>query len=237
MFGSLPAELIEVVERSTTADYVAIDPAGQPVAWPVRPELRPGEGCLDVHPEGGEAEAVANPHVALLFSDPQVAGLPAPAMVLIQGTAKVGEGRVRVRPERVFAWPAGDTEAEPQLFDAHLEEVRSAHNEEPETGHAPPEGGPQAWDERLDALEAGVLAFVGPDGFPFAVRVPVRADSDARLLHVDADPVGAPIEPGLSCLCAGGLQVRGDLEEDAGTWILRPHRMARLAASASGDAH
>ena len=122
-------------------------------------------------------------------------------------------------------WPRSDLEAEPQLYDAHVDEVRSAHNEEPEVGHAPPEGGGSVWDERLDALGArhsdAVLAFVGPDGFPFAVRVPVRAERDAGRLLVDADPVGAPIEPGLACLCADapgrrGFHVLGDLDEDRG---------------------
>ena len=74
-----------------------------------------------------------------------------------------------------------------------------------------------------------MLAFVGPEGFPFAVRVPVRADREAGLVRIDADPVGAPIEPGLACLCAHapehGFHVLGDLEEDGGGWVLRPHRV------------
>ena len=44
-------------------------------------------------------------------------------------------------------------------------------------------------------------------------------------MRIGADPVGAPIEPGLACLCAKPLRVRGDLEEDRGGWILRPHGM------------
>ena len=64
-----------------------------------------------------------------------------------------------------------------------------------------------------------------------AVRVPVRAERDAGLVLVDADPVGAPIEPGLACLCADapdrrGFHVLGDLDEDRGVWVLRPHRVA-----------
>src|SRR4051794_35043432 len=89
---------------------------------------------------------------------------------------------VHVRPERVFVWPKGEVEEEPTLYDAHVEEVRSGHNEEPEEGHAPPEGGMDVWDPRLDRLgtddPTAVLALVGPDGFPFAVRVPVRADPE-----------------------------------------------------------
>ena len=80
--------------------------------------------------------------------------------------------------------------------------MRSGHNEEPEDGHAPPEGGAAVWDARLDAsaprTPTAVLAIVGPDGFPFAVRVPVRADPDAGVVRVEADPVGAPIDPGLA---------------------------------------
>jgi hypothetical protein len=132
-----------------------------------------------------------------------------------------------VRPERVYVWPGADPEAEPELYDAHVEEVRSAHNEEPEIGPPPPEGGPPAWDALLDELgvsyPTAVLAFVGPDGFPFAVRVPVGADRTAGVVRIGADPVGAPIEPGVACLCARALRVRGDLEEERGGWILRPH--------------
>jgi hypothetical protein len=146
---------------------------------------------------------------------------------------------LHVRPERVYVWPHGDLEADPQLWDTHLEEVRSGHNEEPEEGHAPPEGGMEVWDPRLDRLGrhdlTGVIAFVGPDGFPFAVRVPVRADSDAHVVRIDSDPVGAPIESGPACLCAHAhapdfswqrsYQVRGDLHERDGRWELHPHRV------------
>jgi hypothetical protein len=146
---------------------------------------------------------------------------------------------LHVRPERVYVWPNGDLEAEPTLYDYHLEEVRSGHNEEPEEGHAPPEGGLDVWDARMDRLgredPTAVLAFVGPDGFPFAVRVPVRADPAAILVHIDADPLGAPIEAGPACLCAHShaedfswqqsFQVRGDLVEEHGRWTLHPHKV------------
>src|SRR5918911_1081128 len=144
-----------------------------------------------------------------------------------------------VRPERVYVWPQGRLDEEPTFYDAHVEEVRSAHNEEPEEGHAPPEGGMDVWDPRLDRLGAddptAVLAFVGPDGFPFAVRVPVRADQAAHVVRIDADPVGAPIEAGPACLCAHAhaedltwqrsYQVRGDLAEEHGRLVLHPHRV------------
>jgi hypothetical protein len=153
-------------------------------------------------------------------------------MVLVQGTAQVDADRIHVRPERIYVWPGADPDAEPQLYDAHVEEVRSARNAEPEIDHAPPEGGRPEWDDRLDELgeveRMAVLAFVGPDGFPFAVRVPVRADRAAGIVRIESDPLGAPMEPGLACLCARGagcFHVRGDLEEDRARWILRPHRV------------
>jgi hypothetical protein len=236
MMTSLPQELIEVFERSIVAEYVTIAGRGQPVVWPVPPGYHEGEGCIEVTVAPADAEqsaaSIANPYVALLFSDPT--GLDAAPMVLVQGTAQVDAERVHVRPERVYVWPGADPETEPRLYDAHVDEVRSAHNTEPEVGHAAPEGGEAAWDERLDGLGTtyprAVIAFVGPDGFPFAVRVPLRADRQAGVVRIESDPVGAPIEPGLSCLCAYApdrpcFHVRGDLEEDRGAWVLRPHRV------------
>ena len=35
---------------------------------------------------------------------------------------------IHVRPERVYVWPRGDLAAEPTLYDAHMEEVRSGHS-------------------------------------------------------------------------------------------------------------
>jgi hypothetical protein len=230
MMGSLPGELIEVFERAVTAAYATIDRQGQPVVWPVTPQYHAAAGCIDVTREEGQAaDSSANAHVALLFSE-------APgdsSMVLVQGTAQVDPHTIHVRPERIYVWPHSDLDAEPTLYDAHVDEVRAAHNEEPEVGHAAPEGGQAIWDGRLDefgdACPHAVLAFVGPDGFPFAARVPVRADRERGVVRIDADPIGAPIEPGLACLCARNrhcFHVLGDLDEDHGGWILRPHRIA-----------
>jgi hypothetical protein len=146
---------------------------------------------------------------------------------------------VHVRPERVFVWRGGHPDAEPELLDSHIEEVRSGHIEEPEEPHALPEGGGPTWSERLGQLgtryPTGVLAVVGPDGFPFAARVPVRPEPAARLIHIEADPVAAPLEPGLACLVAHehapdfswqrNFQVRGDLVETDEGWALAPHRV------------
>jgi hypothetical protein len=220
MTGSLPQELLDVFERSTAADLVTLDRRGRPMAWTVSPAFDSGAVCVEVAAVPGEHGA----HVALLFAEQA----PRP-MVLVQGIAKLGEAAMRVRPERVYIWQRADLDAEPELYDSHVEEVRSAHNAEPEVGHPPPEGGPVAWDERLDELGTthvrAVLAFVGPDAFPFAVSVPVRADRAAGVVRIGADPVGAPIESGVACLCAADLRVRGDLEEERGDWTLRPHAM------------
>ena len=146
---------------------------------------------------------------------------------------------VYVRPERVYVWPHGDFGAEPQLLGTHMEEVRSGHSEEPEEGHDAPEGGAGAWDQRIEELgerhATAVLAFVAPDGFPFAARVPIRVDRGGRRVRIGAEPVGAPLEPGLACLTAHAhhpefrwqrnFQVRGDLVREAGGWALVPHKV------------
>ena len=146
---------------------------------------------------------------------------------------------VDVRPERVYLWPGGDATNEPELLDSHMEEVRSGHDEEPEAPPPPPEGGGHAWHDRIEELgrryRTGVLSVVAPDGFPFSVRVPVGADRRSRLIHLDDEPVGAPLQPGLACLTAHdhdpgfdwhrNFQVRGDLVEHGDGWALVPHRV------------
>jgi hypothetical protein len=146
---------------------------------------------------------------------------------------------IRVRPERVYVWPRSDLTAEPQLFDAHLEEVRSGHVEEPPASHAGAEGGGVTWDERLDELGARypevVVSLVAPDGFPFSVRLPIEVDREARLIRLGGAPVGVPWQPCLVCVTAHdhhpdfkwqrNFQVRGDLVEKDGVWTVVPHRL------------
>jgi hypothetical protein len=237
MTASLPAEVQSVFERFVTTEYTMLDDNGQPITWPVRPSYTRGGPAIDVT----TGDAPSNPHVAMLFSEPLGSGLDAPPMVLVQGCAKADADplHVSVRPERVYVWRGGDVFAEPELFGAHMEEVRSGHSEEPEEGHAGPEGGGAVWDERIETLaaehETAVLSFVAPDGFPFSVRVPLRVDPAATRIHVDADPVGAPLQPGLACLTAHArdpelawqtsFQVRGDLRRDEAGWALEPHKV------------
>ena len=146
---------------------------------------------------------------------------------------------VRVRPERVYVWPAGDASAEPTLFDAHMDEVRSGHSEEQERFHAEPVGGASTWAARLQELgttyRTGVLSIVCPDGFPFSVRVPVRVDAAARWIRIEGEPAGIPLQPGLACLTAHAhsedftwqqnFQVRGDLVSAEGGWVLIPRKL------------
>jgi hypothetical protein len=146
---------------------------------------------------------------------------------------------VHVRPERVFVWSSDDPSREPELYDSHVEEVRSGHNEEPEPGHADPGGGEVAWDGRIEELgeryPTAVLAVVCPDGFPAAVRVPISLDREAKVIRVGADPVGVPLEPGLACVTAHdhapdfswqrNFQVRGDLIADDDGWAVVPHKL------------
>jgi hypothetical protein len=146
---------------------------------------------------------------------------------------------IHVRPERVYVWPDADISREPQLYDAHMEEVRSGHDEEPAAPHASTEGGGTAWDERLDELGVrypeAVVSLVAPDGFPFSVRLPIEVDRAGGRLQLGGAPVGVPWQPGLACVTAHdhsadfrwqrNFQVRGDLVDEDGAWAVIPHKL------------
>jgi hypothetical protein len=214
MTATLPSELRDVFARSTTAELVTIDADGRPVARSVSPSYHQGGMCIDLDARDA---VVSERRVAIVFAH-------ADPMVLVQGTAQV-EDVLHVRPERVYAWSGDDPTAEPRLYDAHLEEVRSGHNEEPEVGHPGPEGGGAVWDERLDGLDTALLACVGPDGFPFAAQLAIEPDPDGRMLRFPRLPIGMPVEPGPACLhrAGGGTRVHGDLVAGPEGWGLLPH--------------
>ncbi len=146
---------------------------------------------------------------------------------------------IHVRPERIYVWADGDPSREPRLFDAHMEEVRSGHDEEPDAEHPDTSGGTVAWDERMEELGArypeAAVTLVCPDGFPFSVRVPVEVDSAAQRLRLGGAPVGVPWQPGLACVAAHehspdmtwqrNFQVRGDLVEEDGAWAVIPRKL------------
>jgi pyridoxamine 5'-phosphate oxidase-like protein len=145
---------------------------------------------------------------------------------------------IKVRPERIFVWPHGDLAEEPVVHDAHLEEVRSGHAEEPPENHGGPAPGSPAWDERMDFVaehETGVLSWMGPDGFPISVRVPIHTDPSNRVVAVDADPTGLPVMEGRACLTVHrhapdftwqrNLQVRGNISRSGDGWRLVPRKV------------
>jgi hypothetical protein len=147
---------------------------------------------------------------------------------------------VKVRPERVFVWPDGDVGREPAVLDSRIEEVKSGHSEGPLEAHPAPGGGALAWDARIEELgrrhPRAVLAWVAPDGFPLAVRVPVRADRERRRIAIEAEPAGLPLLEGPACLTAHAhdptfswqenFQLRGDLVRSSeGGWSLVPRRL------------
>jgi hypothetical protein len=146
---------------------------------------------------------------------------------------------IHVRPERVFVWPNGDVTSPPELLDAHMDEVRSGHSEEPLEPHEPEIGGSIAWDSRIEELDdrydTAVLSWVAPDGFPLAERLPVSLDRAGRRISLDATPEGLPLTPGPACLAAHrhsptfswqeNFQVRGDLVESDGGWALVPRKL------------
>ena len=195
----LSPQLDAAFGRAGTAVLVTLDGAGHPIATTSRVEHDPAAGCfgLDV------ALGLPDPHAALVLAD------GGDDLVLVQGTARpAGATGVQVRPERVYRWTDGDLEAEPELYDAHLEEVRSAHNEEPEVPHEPPVPEAASWESRLDALAVlggarGTLAVVGPDGFPFAVVLPVAVDprpAASRWAPTRSARRSTPVRP--ACWCS-----------------------------------
>ena len=145
---------------------------------------------------------------------------------------------IKVRPERVFVWPEGNLAEWPIVHDAHLEEVRSGHVEEPAQDHGGAPQGPPAWDRRMEFLaehDTGVLSWMGPDGFPIAVRVPFTSDVSNKEISIDAEPSGLPLLEGRACLTVHrhapdftwqrNMQVRGTLTRSDEGWKLVPRRI------------
>jgi Pyridoxamine 5'-phosphate oxidase len=147
---------------------------------------------------------------------------------------------VDVRPERVWVWSNGNLLEPPEIHDSHVEEVRSGHNEEPAAARAAAIGGEIAWDARITELGTrhpmAVLSWVGPDGFPIAVRVPVQLDQAERRIRLGLEPTGLPLAECRACLTAHAhgpdfswqenFQVRGDLVEfEPGEWAIVPRKL------------
>jgi pyridoxamine 5'-phosphate oxidase-like protein len=140
---------------------------------------------------------------------------------------------VKTTPERVFAWPAGDATATPEVHGGRAD----AGSSQPAAVAA--KTTEEVWDERIDELgsryDSAVLAWVGADGYPLAARLPVSADAGSRRIRLGAEPAGLPAPSGLACVTAHShgprfewqenFQVRGELERTPEGLALVPRKM------------
>ena len=147
---------------------------------------------------------------------------------------------VHVRPERVYRLGGGrHRQPSPSCstrtwrrFAPATRRSRRAFTPSPPAAR---QRGTSASTELGQRYPTAVLSIVSPDGFPFAVRVPVSVDHAARRIRLDAEPVGVPLQPGLACLTAHAhgehftwqenFQVRGDLVATDAGWAIVPHRL------------
>jgi hypothetical protein len=141
---------------------------------------------------------------------------------------------IHVRPERVYLWRGGDCEAEPELFE--LTEPSISHPPAPPDsvpGRARPTNRMHDLGRRY---ETAVLSVVAPDGYPFAIRVPVNTAKRGRTIHIDAEPAATlPLLPGPACVTAHdhdeglewsrNFQVRGHLLGDRNGWNVVPQKV------------
>ncbi|HVC70620.1 MAG TPA: hypothetical protein VNC61_10255 [Acidimicrobiales bacterium] len=102
--GSWPAELLEVWERSVTAEYGSLTRTGSPVTVPTTPYVSADGRTLDVstgltYPAKAE-RARRDPRVCLLFADPGGSGLDHPVMILVQGLATVRDADLQANTDR-----------------------------------------------------------------------------------------------------------------------------------------
>lgn len=99
-----PDELVEVFDRSITAEFVTLTRAGTPVTVPTTPYVGAGGDTLDVstgltYPAKAE-RARRDPRVALLFADPVGSGIAGPPVVLVQGLATVRDSDLQANTDR-----------------------------------------------------------------------------------------------------------------------------------------
>lgn len=146
---------------------------------------------------------------------------------------------IHVRPERVYVWPEGRMSVEPMLFDSHMEEVRSGHDEEPDVAPAASHPGAPGWHPRLDQLgtlyDSAAVSFIGPDGFPFSMRFATEPLRSERKIRLRGASVAVPLRPAPACLVAHdhdreltwqrNFHARGNLVEDDDGWAFVPVRV------------
>lgn len=140
---------------------------------------------------------------------------------------------LHVRPERVYVWRGGDIGLEPEIVLGQAPPVAAGH------AGVGADSDRHIWDRRIPELgrryDSAALSFVGPDGHPFSVRVPVTADRKARVIHVDEQPLGVQLREGPACLTAHdhedtlrwqrNFQVRGSLVRITSGWAIVPQRV------------
>jgi hypothetical protein len=104
--SSLPREVRDCFERFITCEYTTIDSRQRPIVWPVTPYYTQGAATIDIttglgYPKKAD-DAIRNPHVALLFSDPTGSGLENACRVLVQGIAEVDDRDLAANKERYW---------------------------------------------------------------------------------------------------------------------------------------
>ena len=139
---------------------------------------------------------------------------------------------VKLIPERVLLWRDGDCSKQPEVHGPPL--PASAGNDVSTANEAD-----AVWDARIDELggryDSAVLAWEGPDGYPYAVRLPVAIDASTRRIRFARAPTALPVSIGAACVTAHShspefrwqenFQVRGDLIRDGGGLALVPRKM------------
>jgi hypothetical protein len=96
--------VLDVWERSATAEYSSFTRAGAPVTVPTTPYVGVGARTLDVttgltYPAKAE-RARRDPRVCLLFADPVGSGIDHPATVVVQGLATVRDSDLQANTDR-----------------------------------------------------------------------------------------------------------------------------------------
>ena len=226
MKGSLPAELLDVLGRSTTADYVpSTGAASRSLA--ADPRYQPDDGCIDVTIARVEADV----RVALLFSDDV-------AMILVQGTGTprtaAPPGNRRPRPPRARLRVARQR---PRGRAAALRRARRRGPLGPQRGargrpRAPRARGglgTPASTRSPSARPPPSSPSSAPTGSPSLSALPVAVPTPRRAGSRRRRPGRRSARPGPACLCAdapsrAASRARRPLR-GLGAWVLRPHRV------------
>ena len=127
MTSSLPQNVRDVFERFISTEYTTVDGRQQPITWPVIPYYSQGAATIDLttgigYPKKAD-DAIRNPYVSLLFSDPTGSGLESACRVLVQGTATVDDQNLEANRERYL-----------REFTAKLPATRKMHPPKPVRG-------------------------------------------------------------------------------------------------------